>query len=216
MSRRRRSVAFLLAALVAAAAAAALADRYGSRVARGYGPLRPVVVTRHDLSGQPIDAEVVSADLVVRRVPERFVPVDALASPAEALGLVVSAPLPAGSYVSASQLRVPRRDLPVGAGIGPRRSPVELIVSGAGALLASGAVSAGTKVDVVVSSEPATGIGRTRVAASAVPLLDLRPGPEGQGPGAAAAATLALTRRQALSLIAAESEARRLTLLPER
>jgi hypothetical protein len=53
------------------------------------------------------------------------------------------------------------------------------------------------------------------VAAAAVPLLALGPGADGPGPGGAAAATLALTKRQALRLIAAESFARKLTLLPE-
>lgn len=216
MSRRRRSIAFMLAALVAAAAAAGLANRYGSSLARGYGPLRPVVVTLRDLPARPIDARAVASDLSVRRVPERFAPVDALSSPAQALGLATAAPLPAGSYLSASLLRTPKRDSPARLGIGGSRSPVEIVVAGAGALLASGAAPPGTKVDVVVSGDPATGAGSTRIAASAVPLLDLRPGPEGEGPGASAAATLGLTRRQALRLIAAESEARRLTLLPGR
>ena len=59
------------------------------------------------------------------------------------------------------------------------------------------------------------GPGRTYVAAAGVPLLGLRPGAEGPGPGATAAATLGLTKRQALRLIAAESFARKVTLLPE-
>jgi hypothetical protein len=45
-------------------------------------------------------------------------------------------------------------------------------------------------------------------------LLALRPEAEGGGPGAPAAATLGLTKRQALRLIAAESFARKVTLLP--
>jgi hypothetical protein len=49
-----------------------------------------------------------------------------------------------------------------------------------------------------------------------VPLLALRPGADGPGPGGTAAATLGLTRRQALRLIAAESYARKLTLMPGR
>jgi hypothetical protein len=48
-----------------------------------------------------------------------------------------------------------------------------------------------------------------------VPLLALGPGADGPGPGGASAATLGLTKRQALRLIAAESFARKLTLLPE-
>jgi hypothetical protein len=47
-----------------------------------------------------------------------------------------------------------------------------------------------------------------------VPLLALRAAEEGAEPGASAAATLGLTRRQALRLIAAESFARKITLLP--
>ncbi len=48
----------------------------------------------------------------------------------------------------------------------------------------------------------------------AVPLLAIGPGAEGPGPGVTSVATLGLTRRQALRLIAAESFARKLTLLP--
>ena len=67
----------------------------------------------------------------------------------------------------------------------------------------------------MVTSEPAAaGPGRTYVAAAHVPLLALRPGAEGPGPGAIAAATLGLTKSQALRLIAAESFARKVTLLP--
>jgi Flp pilus assembly protein CpaB len=215
MSRRGRAIAFLLPALLAAAAAAAIADGYGSSVARGYGPLRPVVVLGARLpAGKPIDSEEVGSALAVRRVPERFVPPDALADPAEALGLVARTILPAGSYLQAGQLRLPRRR---GAGeraLGRGRRPVEIAVSGAGALLAAGPAPEGARVDVVVTSEPnGPGPGRTYVAATGVPLLALRPGAEGSAPGLAAA-TLGLTRAQALRLIAAESFARKITVLP--
>ena len=66
---------------------------------------------------------------------------------------------------------------------------------------------------MVVTTEPSgAGAGRTYVAAAAVPLLALGPGAEAGAEGAANA-TLALTRPQALRLIAAESFARKLTLL---
>jgi Flp pilus assembly protein CpaB len=216
MSRRGRAVVFLLAALLAAAAAAAIADGYGSRVARGYGPLRPVVVLDSGLpAGERIGARQAGAALAVRRVPERFVPPGALASPAQALGLVPRAALPAGSYLLAVQLgtSTPRHDS--SRRLGGDRHPVEIPVSGVGALLAAGPAPGGAKVDVVVTSEPAgPGPGRTYVAAAAVPLLALRPSVEGAGTEGSAAATLGLTRRQALRLIAAQSFARRITLLP--
>lgn len=215
MSRRSRAVAFLALALVAAALAAGIADSYGSRVARGYGPLRDVVVASRALpAGKPVEPGAAAGDLEARRVPVRFVPAGALRSAAEAIGLVPAADLPAGSYLLAGQLRPPLRGRGRADAIGAHRQPVEISVSGADALLASGRGERGARVDVVVTTEPtAAGPGRTYVAATAVPLLGLGPGVDGPGPGGAAAATLALTRRQALRLIAAESFARKLTLL---
>jgi Flp pilus assembly protein CpaB len=215
MSRRSRAVGFLALALVAAALAAGIADSYGSRVARGYGPLRDVVVAAHALrAGKPVEPNVAADDLEARRVPVRFVPAGALRSPAEAIGLVPAADLPAGSYLLAGQLRPPTSGRSQADAIGAHRQPVEISVSGAEALLATGTAERGARVDVVVTTEPtAAGPGKTYVAAASVPLLGLGPGADGPGPGGTAAATLALTRRQALRLIAAESFARKLTLL---
>ena len=213
MSRRLRTAAFAIAALLAAIAAGTIADGYGESVVQGYGALRPVVVAVDDLgAGEPIDPRLAAGSLEVRRVPIRFAPPAALAAPPEALGLVPAVPIPAGSYLLASQLRPPRAQRN-DARLGRGRRPVEIAVSGAGALSAFGAQPVGARVDVVVTSEPSgSGDGRTYVAAAAVPLLALGPGAE-DTPGEAAA-TLGLTRPQALRLIAAESFARRVTVLP--
>jgi Flp pilus assembly protein CpaB len=213
MSRRGRAAAFLIVSLLAAVAAAAIADGYGERVARGYGELRPVLVAAGELrAGEEVDPLIAAEKLEVRRVPVRFAPPTALAGPREALGLVPAVTIPAGSYLLAAQLRSPRSRQP-GARLGRGRRPVEIVVSGAGALSALGVQPVGSRVDVVVTTEPSgSGSGRTYVAAPAVPLLALGPGPEG-GPGEATA-TLGLTRSQALQLIAAESFARRVTVIP--
>ena len=215
MSRRRRALAFLLMALLAATGAATIADGYGESAIRSYGSLRPVVVLAADIAqGERIDPQHVERSLERRRVPERFVPPGALAAPEEALGLVARAPLPAGSYLMGTQLGPDREARPGGPRLGGDRRPVEIAVSGANALLSAGPTS-GSKVDIVVTGEPSvSGPGRTYVAAAEVPLLALRAGAEGTGPGTTAAATLGLTRRQALRLIAAESFARKVTLLP--
>jgi Flp pilus assembly protein CpaB len=217
MSRRARAVAFLLFALAAAALAAGIADGYGSSVAQSFGPLRRVVVLAKSLRpGKPLGPAEIAAALELRRVPVRFVPPDALAEPQEALGLTPAAAVPAGSYLLAAQLRVPRSRRERSSPLAGDRHPVEITVSGAAALLAANPAPSGAKVDVVVTSEPtATEPGRTYVAAAGVPLLALGPGADGPGPGGASAATLGLTKRQALHLIAAESFARKLTLLPE-
>jgi pilus assembly protein CpaB len=213
MSRRARALAFLLAALIAAAAAAAIADGYGDSVVRGYGELRPVLVASSDLpAGKTIDPAAAAEKLEVRRVPVRFAPPGALTAPAETVGLVPAASIPAGSYLLAAQLRAPRASGPA-ATLPHGRRPVEIAVSGAGALAATGASPLGSSVDVVVTTEPeGSGSGRTYVAAPSVPLLGLGPGGEGVE-GETATATLGLTRAQALRLIDAESFARRITLI---
>lgn len=218
MSRRTRAFAFLGLALLTAALAAGIADSYGSRVASGYGPLRQVVVATRGLKAEGVlGPGDIANGLEVRRVPVRFAPVGALSDPREALGLAPAVRLEPGSYLVASQLRASRPRGGASDVLGSSRRPVEIAVSGAEALLATGGSAAGAKVDVVVTTEPSgSGPGRTYVAAAAVPLLALGQGADGPGPGGSAAATLALTKRQALRLIAAESFARKLTLLPER
>jgi Flp pilus assembly protein CpaB len=215
MNRRKRALGFLSLALLAAVGAGTIAAGYGASAIRSYGPLRPVVVLGARVAaGRRIGPREIGSTLTVRRIPERFTPPGVLAAPEEALGLVARAPLPAGSYLLAAQLgigRKKRNGIPRLAG---HRRPVEIAVSGADAMLAAGLAPSGSKVDVVVTSEPeGAGVGHTYVAAAAVPLLALRPGADGSTPGTAAA-TLGLTRRQALRLIAAESFARKVTLLP--
>lgn len=213
MSRRGRAIAFAIAALSAAAISAALADGYSDRVASGYGELRPVVIAGEALAaGQRIDSGRVEG-LEVRRVPARFVPPGALTTPPQALGLVVRTPVPAGSYLIASELRSPGAGRKPGLMLERGRRPVQISVSGAGALLAAGTPPRGTKVDVVVTVEAkGAGTGRTYVAAPAVPLLALTAGAEAEAAGEAEA-TLGLTRAQALELIHAESFARQVTIL---
>jgi len=223
MSRRARAVGFAAAALVCAAVAAGMAGGYRTEVADQLGPLRPVVVARESLPAErAIRPQAVARLLEVRRVPSRFVPPGALSVPGEAAGRAPVAPIPAGSYVAASQLVAPesqRRRPP--QGIGDGRHPVEIAVAAAGGLAA--APGAARRVDVVVTTEPGPGAGpgRTYVAAEAVRLLDLRSA--GGDPGAAALpgpnpassiATLALTRAEALRLIQAESFARQVRLIP--
>jgi Flp pilus assembly protein CpaB len=214
MSRRARAIAFGVAALVAAIIAGTIADGYGDSVARGYGALRPVLVASAQLpAGKVLDQTAAEKGLEVRQVPTRFVPIGALRDPAEALGLAPAAAIPSGAYLLAAQLRPPHSDAP-----GPRlaggRRPVQIAVSGAEALAIGGVDPVGSRVDVVVTTEPTgAGSGHTYVAAAGVPLLGLGAGPESEAEGTAAA-TLGLTRPQALRLIAAESFARQVTVMP--
>jgi SAF domain len=216
VSPRVRAGLFAAGALACGLLSAALAGGAAAPPGGSLGELRPVVVTAAPLErGAPLDRSIVEEALEERRVPAAFAPPDALRVPAEALGRRVGVALPAGSYLTAASLAVgsPR---PSGR-TGPPRgtTPVEITVTGAGALEAS-RTEAGAAVDVVVSGDPGPGpaAGRTYVAAEGVPLLELRNAPAEAGLGSDRwIATLALTRGQALRLIRVDSAAASIRLL---
>jgi len=215
VSPRARAVLFAVGALACAGLSAALA---GSAVPpeTGLGELRPVVVTANTVErGAVLDRDSVERDLEERRVPAAFAPPDALGLPAEALGRRAGVTLPAGSYLTASSLTTAARSEDGRAGPPRGTTPVEITVTGAGALDAA-RVAPGAPVDVVVSGDPGPGpaAGRTYVAAKRVPLLTLRKAPAETGLGADRwVATLALRRDQALRLIRAEGVAGSIRLL---
>ena len=98
---------------------------------------------------------------------------------------------------------------------------MEIAVTGAEALAAAGRDPTGSRVDVVVTTEPGPGggNGHTYVAANGVRLLALSQSGGGDGELASGAtdswqATLALTRSQALRLIQAQNFARQVRLIP--
>ena len=222
MSRRGRAVAFAAAAALCAGLAASATGGPADDATSVFGELRDVVVATEPLPGhRPVRERDLRRALEVRRVPERFLPPDALADPGQALGRSPAAAIPAGGYLLGSQLESPDAAGGRPQQLGPGRRPVEIGVQAAGPL-ATRAAASGRRVDVVVTSEPGPGggAGRTYVAAKAVGLLELRPAGQAGGedllasPGGEAwIATLALTREQALRLIHAESFARGVRLI---
>ena len=215
MKSRARAAAFAIAALACAGLSAAVAGSSQAPEA-GFGSLRPVVVTSAPLErATAIGRKELREALAERQVPEAFVPPDALGIPEEALGRKLAVPLPAGSYLTAAAFKA-RSEGPGPRGGPPKgMTPVEITVTGAGALAAT-KTDQGDQVDVVVSGDAAPGpsAGRTYVAASDVSLLALR---EARAePGLEAdrwIATLALSREEALRLIRAESIGAQVRLL---
>jgi Flp pilus assembly protein CpaB len=225
MSRRARAIAFACAALACAGLAAAVAGGYRTDLESQLGPLRPVVVARARLPArQALRQAQASRMLEVRRVPERFAPPGALTSTAQAIGRAPAATVPAGAYLLASQLRRPGgRPRSRASRLGSGRQPVQIAISGGEALAATGGDPRGSRVDVIVTTEPRTGSGRGRtyIAAEGVELLALAPSGDSTagaglpGPGSATwSATLAVTKQQALRLIQAENFARQVRLIP--
>ena len=133
-------------------------------------------------------------------------------------GYPVAALVPAGGYLTGGALaqhdpRDDRGDAP----LAPGERSLDVAVAG-GAALATAVP--GTRVDVLVTTDPSSGGGRTFLALEDVELLAVRPG-GGGGDAAAggaashatAVATLRVTLRQAVFLTAAESFAREIRLL---
>jgi pilus assembly protein CpaB len=210
-------VVLLGLALACGGLAASQVQTRASQVEAEVGPLVPVVVARADV---PPGARLRAAQLAVRQVPERFAPSDSLVSPEQAVGQRVAGALAAGGYLTQGALAA--RAEP-GRGGGPIRRgerSVEVAVAGGEALAGA---APGTRVDVLVTTEPRGGAsgGRTYLALQDVELLAVRPagatGGAGAGDGAAARATsvaaLRVTLREAVFLTAAQAFARELRLL---
>ncbi len=200
--------------------AAAVAGGYQSSVADQYGELRSVLIASEPLpAGEPITPRLAGRSLDVRRVPARFAPANALVAPEEVIGHEPVGAISAGAYLTSDDLRVPRPRGERTTTLPARLSPVEIQVTGAGALPAARG-GGQTRVDVVVTTEPNSGgSGRTYVAVARVPLLGLvqagaADGELTTGAGLSHIATLGLTQTQALELIDAESFARQMRLIP--
>jgi len=215
---RRRRGAFLL--VLALACGALTASEVGDRVSEIEGRIGvpvPVVVAARDI--EP-GAELARADLRLAQVPRRFAPPDAPTSPDQAVGLVAAGPVAAGSPITAGVVgAVGGRDEPGALRTGERA--VEVAVAGGAALVETAAP--GSRVDVLVSTDPGDGPGSSFVALEDVELLALAPGggsdlPLDGDPSSAAAAsavaTLRTTLRQAVYLTAAQTYAREVRLLP--
>jgi pilus assembly protein CpaB len=187
-----------------------------SEVEAAVGSLVPVVVTRTEV---PPGGRLRAAHLAVRQVPERFAPRDALVSPEQVVGQRVAGALAAGGYVTAGALTSgAAAQESAGAPIRRGERSVDVAVAGEEALAGA---PAGTRVDVVVTTEPRTGAaGRTYLALQDVELLGARSaegtggtGGEGAAAHATTVASLRVTLREAIYLTAAQSFARELRLL---
>jgi pilus assembly protein CpaB len=207
-ARRRRGLLLLAFALLCGVLAAARVNGQAQGVGRGGGSAVAAVVAARDLTA---GARLGASALSVRRVPASYLPPGTVTSLSEAVGARLATSLPRGAYLTAGAL---------GGGTGSLRRgqrAVEIAVSGGQAL---GAATTGTRVDVVISTEPRDRPGRSFVALENIELLALRQGTAGQGgdDGAArtasATATLRVSLKQAVYLSAAENYAREIRLLP--
>ncbi len=220
-ARRRRAFLMLSVALACGGLAASEVGGRVRDVERRVGAPVPILVAARDI---PADTALKRADLGLREVPERYVPPGALSSHADVAAARTAVPLAAGTPVTEGLLGGgdPRGGRPAGTLRRGERA-VEVAVVGGAAL--GEAAGPGARVDVLVSTEPREGPGRSFLALEDVELLDLRPQGAGEAPAgrsgedtaaaaATALATLRVTLRQAVYLTAAQNFAREVRLLP--
>lgn len=220
MSRRRRAIA--LAALSVLLGALAVSDVAGREAAldRRLGPTVTVVVTRTDL---PVGAAITPRVLAVRRVPARYVPTAAFTRAAQVRGLKAAVAIPAGTDLTTPLLRDPAvtAEGAQSPGAGTLRAGervAEVVARGDPRLL-----SAGSRIDLLVTRETADGSGDTTLALEDTEVLAAAPAAVGDGDGTARGAqqaaepqvalSLRVSLREAVALAAAQNFAKELRVL---
>jgi len=208
VTRRRRALLLLALALLLAALAAGSVRRREAALARALGPSRLVLVTRVAV---PADAPLAMARPLLRPLPRRFAPPDAVASAAALDGARAAVALPAGSVVTASVLRAPGTVAALRIGHGERVA--EVVAHGD-----PGSIVPGARVDVLVTRDASgTRAGATVLALEDVEVIDARPAPpaasEVDASDARVDAALRVSVREAVYLAAAQSFARDVRLL---
>ena len=217
MNRRRRALLLGgLALLLGGLAASSVAGREAA-LQRRVGELIDVVVAR-----EPIDAgrPVLERALAIRRVPRRFAPAGAIASPRSLAGLKATVDIAAGTDLTGAMVG-DGRTLPAGPDVRRGERVAEVVALGSPAL-----VTPGSRVDVLVTPEPRPeergetllALEDVEVLAAAAVAAPAQRGAEsvpGESvPGERVAASLRVTLRQAVYLAAVADFARALRLLP--
>jgi len=217
MSRRRRALLLGGLALVLGGLAASNVAGREAALTRRVGDLVGVVVVREPVAA---GARIPRDGLAIRRVPRRFAPEHAIASASAVAGLHATVDIAPGSDLVASMLgdgRAARAPVPA---VGPGERVAQVV-----ALAPPDLVTAGSRVDVLVTPEPRGAAGGEAVLAlEDVRVLDAAPvagdaasarrAGARPAPGVRVAASLRVTLRQAVYLAAAQDFARELRLLP--
>jgi len=208
MTPRRRALLLLALAALLGALAAASVRRREAALGRALGPQVRVLVTRRPV---PAGAGAASSRPLLRAVPRRYAPPDAVASAVQLAGARTAVALPAGSVLTASVLRADAAAAPELA-LAPGERAAEVLAHGDPRAIAPGA-----RVDVLVTREgDGARAGRTVLALEDVEVLASRPAPRDAadpGGGARVVASLRVRMRDAVYLAAAQAFARDLRLL---
>ncbi len=207
MTPRRRALLLLALALLLGALAAASVHRREAALARALGPNVQVLVTRAPVAA---GASLADARPLLRSLPRRYAPPDAVASAAALAGARAAVALPAGSVLTAAVLR--RAGETPTAALAPGERVAQVLAHGD-----PRAVVTGARVDVLVT-RPGDGgrPGATVLALEDAEVLDahrVAPDPSDAGTGARVSAALRVRVRDAVYLAAAQAFASDVRLL---
>ena len=212
MTRRRRAAVLIGLAIALGALAASDVSGREQALRREIGSPVPVLVARTALRpGARLDA----AALAVRRVPGRYAPAGAYRSPEEVAGLRAAVAIPAGADLDPALVDdgTAERGGPAGPVLRPGERVAQVLATGS-----PRAVTAGTRVDVLVTHEATGGgAGATTLALEDVEVLGAAAAPAAGGDDAGlprVSAELRVSVRQAVYLAAAQAFARELRVLP--
>jgi len=205
---RRRALLLLTLAVLSGTLAAASVRRREAALTRALGPEALVLVTRAPVAAGAMPA---SARPLLRTLPRRYAPPDAVAGAARLLGTRMAVALPAGSILTASVLRADRAAGPEAA-LGRGERVADVVAHGDPRALVPGA-----RVDVLVTRDgDGTRAGTTVLALADVEVLATRRAPSDAGGadgGARVVASLRVRVRDAVYLAAAQAFARDVRLL---
>jgi pilus assembly protein CpaB len=208
---RRRALLLLALALLLGTLAAASVRRREAALARALGPHVRVLVTRAPVAAGAVPA---SGRPLLRALPLRYAPPDAVASAAQLAGARMAVALPAGSILTASVLRTGDAAAAPEVALGAGERAAEVVAHGD-----PRAIVPGARVDVLVTREgDGTRAGTTVLALEDVEVLAARPAARGAaepttGGGARVVASLRVRIRDAVYLAAAQAFARDVRLL---
>ena len=212
MSGRRRALLLGGLALVLGSLAAFNVAAREAELERRVGGLVDVVVAREAIAA---GERVGTRALAIRSVPGRFAPAGTTASPQAFVGRRAAVDIPADTDLTAAMI-VRDEAGPAGPDVRRGERVAEIVALGSAEL-----VIPGSRVDVLVTPEPAGGgSGEAVLALEDVEVMAAAAVAAAEAPASKAAAgprvavSLRVTLRQAVYLAAAQDFARELRLLP--
>jgi pilus assembly protein CpaB len=196
--RQRQGLLLVMIAAAGLLGVFLLVANYVSSVSKQVGPKEQIMVLLRSL---PAYQQVTAADLGTIEVPQKWVPANALTAPDEAIGLISTTPLAAGTDLQQSMLT----SEPL---LSPNNLEIAITIDAESGV--AGQITQGSLVDIIATygSGGPNGKGISKILVPYVRVL----GVPAQSSGGSGPITLSVTPEQSLQISLAESTASKLRL----